>query len=245
MSFKERVILLYDHFIILIRSISAFLLLLVIARILGKQTLSNMNFHDFVTAVIMGAIAANLAFNEKMEVIHLIISLVVFTGTSYLLSKLNLRSRKIRLLAEGSPTVLIEGGKILEHNLSKNKMTMDSFNQALRQKEVFDINEVEYALLEVNGQISVMKKKQFRTVTMQDIHKKDKTKEQLPIEIIMDGQLLKENMSLNQVSQDQLTKQLKSHQKQISDVFYAVIGSNGKLYIDYYKDQLKHPVDVE
>ncbi|PYE45451.1 DUF421 domain-containing protein [Paenibacillus barcinonensis] len=235
----------YDHFIILIRSISAFLLLLVIARILGKQTLSNMNFHDFVTAVIMGAIAANLAFNEKMEVIHLIISLVVFTGTSYLLSKLNLRSRKIRLLAEGSPTVLIEGGKILEHNLSKNKMTLDSLNQALRQKEVFDINEVEYALLEVNGQISVMKKKQFRTITMQDMHKKDSPKERLPIEIIMDGHLLKENMSLNHVSQNQLTEQLKSQKKQISDVFYAVIGSNGKLYIDYYKDQLKHPVDVE
>lgn len=126
---------------------------------LGKQTLSNMNFHDFVTAVIMGAIAANLAFNEKMEVTHLLISLIVFTGTSYLLSKLNLRSRKIRLLAEGSPTVLIEGGKVLEQNLSKNKITLDSLNQALRQKEVFDINEVEYALLEVNGQVSVMKKK--------------------------------------------------------------------------------------
>jgi uncharacterized membrane protein YcaP (DUF421 family) len=212
---------------------------------LGKQTLSNMNFHDFVTAVIMGAIAANLAFNEKMEVIHLLISLVVFTGTSYLLSKWNLKSRKMRLLAEGSPTVLIEGGKVLEDNLAKNKMTLDSLNQALRQKEVFDINEVEYALLEVNGQISVMKKKQFRTITMQDINQKKDTKERLPIEMIMDGQLLKENINLNDVSEDQLLKQLKSNEKQVSDVFYAVIGSNGKLYIDYYKDQLQHPVDVE
>jgi len=212
---------------------------------LGKQTLSNMNFHDFVTAVIMGAIAANLAFNEKMEVIHLLISLVVFTGTSYLLSKWNLKSRKMRLLAEGSPTVLIEGGKVLEDNLAKSKMTLDSLNQALRQKEVFDINEVEYALLEVNGQISVMKKKQFRTITMQDINQKKDTKERLPIEMIMDGQLLKENINLNDVSEDQLLKQLKSNEKQVSDVFYAVIGSNGKLYIDYYKDQLQHPVDVE
>ncbi|WP_429350821.1 DUF421 domain-containing protein [Paenibacillus sp. 4624] len=229
----------------MVRSISAFLLLLLITRMLGKQTLSNMNFHDFVTAVIMGAIAANLAFNEKMEVIHLLISLVVFTGTSYLLSKWNLKSRKMRLLAEGSPTVLIEGGKVLEDNLAKNKMTLDSLNQALRQKEVFDINEVEYALLEVNGQISVMKKKQFRTITMQDINQKKDTKERLPIEMIMDGQLLKENINLNDVSEDQLLKQLKSNEKQVSDVFYAVIGSNGKLYIDYYKDQLQHPVDVE
>lgn len=242
---SERMLNLIDHLIILIRSISAFILLLVIARMLGKQTLSNMNFHDFVTAVIMGAIAANLAFNEKMQVTHLIISLIVFTGTSYLLSKLNLKSRKIRLLAEGSPTVLIEGGKVLEENLAKNKITLDSLNQTLRQKEVFDINEVEYALLEVNGQVSIMKKKKFRTIIMNDISNEDSNKENMPIEMIMDGNLLDENISVNHVSKDKLMEQLKSHQKQISDVFYAVLGSNGNLYIDYYKDEINHPIDVE
>ncbi|MEC0128946.1 DUF421 domain-containing protein [Paenibacillus pabuli] len=234
-----------DRLIILMRSIAAFLLLLVIARILGKQTLSNMNFHEFVTAVIMGAIAANLAFNEKMEVTHLIISLVVFTGTSYLLSKLNIKSRKLRLLAEGSPTVLIEGGKILEKNLTKNKLTLDSLNQVLRQKGVFNINEVEYALLEVSGQVSVLKKKNYRNVTFQDIHKGGSGKEQMPIELIMDGVLLNENLTLNNVSEELLLKQLKSNQKQIRDVFYAVKGSDGRLYIDYYNDKLKHPIDVE
>jgi len=204
-----------------------------------------MNFHEFVTAVIMGAIAANLAFNEKIEVTHLIISLIVFTGTSYLLTKINLKSRKMRLLAEGSPTVLIEGGKVLEQNLAKNKLTLDSLNQALRQKDVFDINEVDYALLEVNGQVSVMKKKKFRTITVQDMNMEYGGKGRLPIELIMDGKMLKENMSLNHVSEDHLLKQLTSHQKQISDVFYAVMGSDGRLYIDYYKDQLKHPIDVE
>ncbi|MGC5772795.1 DUF421 domain-containing protein [Paenibacillus pabuli] len=234
-----------DRLIIFMRSIAAFLLLLVIARILGKQTLSNMNFHEFVTAVIMGAIAANLAFNEKMEVTHLIISLVVFTGTSYLLSKLNIKSRKMRLLAEGSPTVLIEGGKILEKNLTKNKLTLDSLNQVLRQKGVFNINEVEYALLEVSGQVSVLKKKNHRNVTFQDIHKGGSGKEQMPIELIMDGVLLNENLTLNNVSEELLLKQLKSNQKQIRDVFYAVKGSDGRLYIDYYDDKLKHPIDVE
>ncbi|WP_433754213.1 DUF421 domain-containing protein [Paenibacillus amylolyticus] len=192
------------------RSIFAFMLLLGIARILGKQTLSDMNFHEFVTAVIMGAIAANLAFNEKIEVTHLIISLIVFTGTSYLLSKLNLKSRKIRLLAEGSPTVLIEGGKILENNLAKNKLTLDSLNQMLRQKDIFNMEEVEYALLEVNGQVSVSK-----------------------------------NLELNGISDKELVQQLESQSKNISDVFYAVKGSDGRIYMDYYEDQIKHPIDVE
>lgn len=81
-----------DHLAILIRSISAFIILMLIARLLGKQTLSNMNFHEFVTAVILGATAANFAFNDKVVVMHLIISLAVFTLTSYVLSKLFLKS---------------------------------------------------------------------------------------------------------------------------------------------------------
>ncbi|MCZ4150034.1 hypothetical protein BZG21_37195, partial [Escherichia coli] len=97
-------------------------------------------------------------------------------------------------------------------------------NQALRQKDVFDINEVDYALLEVNGQVSVMKKKKFRTITVQDMNVEYNGGGRLPIELIMDGKMLKENMSLNHVSEDHLLKQLTSHQKQISDVFYAVMG---------------------
>lgn len=140
---------------------------------------------------------------------------------------------------------MIEGGKILEDNLKKNKLTLDSLNQTLRQKDVFNIEEVEYALLEVNGQVSILKKKNYRTLTFQDIHKGNNEKERLPIELIMDGKMLKENPKLNNVSEESLLKQLKSRQKKISDVFYAVKGSNGRLYIDFYNDKLKHPIDAE
>ncbi len=108
-----------DHLVILLRSISAFVILMVIARILGKQTLSNMNFHEFVTAVILGAMAANFAFNEKIQVSHLLIALSVFTLTSFVLSKLFLIFRNFKMWTEGTPTVLIEGGLILEDNLKK------------------------------------------------------------------------------------------------------------------------------
>ncbi|MBP1903979.1 uncharacterized membrane protein YcaP (DUF421 family) [Paenibacillus turicensis] len=80
---------------------------------------------------------------------------------------------------------------------------------------------------------------------MNDISKEESNKENMPIEMIMDGNLLEKNISVNHASKDKLMEQLKSHQKQISDVFYAVLGSNGNLYIDYYKDEIKHPIDVE
>ncbi|MFB4321277.1 MULTISPECIES: DUF421 domain-containing protein [Paenibacillus] len=234
-----------DHMIILLRSISAFVILLIITRFLGKQTLSNMNFHEFVTAVILGAIAANFAFNEKMQVIHLLISLAVFTFTSYFLSIIVVKNRKLRMLAEGTPSVIIEGGKVLEDNLKKNKLTLDTVNQMLRQKDIFDISEVEYGVLEINGMISVMKKKEYQNVTLKDLKKGSKVEQQFPIELIMDGQLLEKNLKINALSPDWITEKLKARNKNIEDVFYAVKGTDGQLYIDFYKDKIQHPVDVE
>ncbi|WP_020617888.1 DUF421 domain-containing protein [Paenibacillus daejeonensis] len=234
-----------EHLIILVRSISAFLILLVITRILGKQTLSNMNFHEFVTAVILGAIAANLAFNEKIQVSHLLISFAVFTATSFVLSKLILKSRRLRLWTEGTPTVLVENGKVLEGNLGKNNLTIDSLNQMLRQKDIFDLDEVKYALLENNGQLSVEKKKEYQTTTLKDFNKGKQDERQFPIELIIDGQLLQGNFDANQISQAWLMKQLESRKTTVQDVFYAVKGSNGQLYLDYYIDQIRNPIDVE
>ncbi|WP_127532715.1 DUF421 domain-containing protein [Paenibacillus kobensis] len=234
-----------EHCIILIRSISAFLILLCITRLLGKQTLSNMNFLEFITAVILGAIGANFAFNEKIQVTHLMISLSVFTLTSLFLSKLLVRYRKMRMWTEGTPSVLMEGGKILEGNMKKNNMTLDTLNQLLRQKDIFDINEVEYAILEINGKLSVMKKEQYRNTTLQDLKLKGSAPPQFPIELIMDGHILYGNLDANQLSHSWLQHELKLRNKRAEDVFYSVRGSNGQLYFDYRDDSIQHPVDVE
>ncbi|AWB44732.1 hypothetical protein DCC85_11230 [Paenibacillus sp. CAA11] len=234
-----------DHLIILIRSFSAFVILMVIARALGKQTLSNMNFHEFVTAVILGAIAANFAFNEKIEVTHLLIALSVFTITSYVLSKLFLKFRKFKMWTEGTPTVLIEGGLILEDNMKKSNMTIDSLNEQLRQKEIFNIDDVEYALLEINGKLSVQKKKELQAATLKDLQLNAGNATQFPIELIIDGQLLHDTLNSNHISESWILSQLKARGKKLEDIFYAVKGSNGQLYVDDYKDKIQHPVDVE
>ncbi|MGG4344993.1 DUF421 domain-containing protein [Paenibacillus lautus] len=234
-----------EYMMILIRSISAFVILLIITRFLGKQTLSNMNFHEFVSALILGSIAANFAFNEKLQALHILISLAVFSFTSYLLSKIVVKNRKLRMWAEGTPSILIEGGKILEENLKKNNLTLDTINQMLRQRDIFDISEVEYGVLEINGMISVMKKKEYQNVTLKDMKKGAKGNQQFPIELIMDGQLLEDNLKVNDLSPDWIQDILKHRNKNIEDVFYAVKGTDGQLYMDFYKDKIQHPIDVE
>jgi uncharacterized membrane protein YcaP (DUF421 family) len=171
---------------ILIRTITSLVLLLLIARILGKQTISNMTFHDFVTGITLGAIAANFAFNVNIKSWHFILSFIGITITSYLLSVIAMKSRNMRKWISGSPTVIIEGGKILEGNMKRVRYTIDSLNQSLREKDIFNIEEVDYAVLEDNGKLSVLKKEQYRSLTKKDLNIKSKTIF-FPVELIMDG----------------------------------------------------------
>jgi uncharacterized membrane protein YcaP (DUF421 family) len=234
------------HWIIFGRSIAAFLLLLFVTRMLGKQTLSTMNLHEFVTAVILGAIAANLAFNEKIQISHLIISLGVFAVVSYILLKLSLKNRKLRKLLTGAPSVIIQNGMILEDNMKKNKFTLDSLNEMLREKNVFNPDEVEYALLESNGRLSVMLKPQFRPITLQDMKlPMTASKGIFPIEIIMDGKWMQDNLNHSNIDSKQVIAELKNRNRTVQDVFYAVKGSDGCLYFDFYADNLRHPIDSE
>ena len=234
------------HWIIFVRSIAAFLLLLFVTRMLGKQTLSTMNLHEFVTAVILGAIAANLAFNEKIQISHLIISLGVFAIVSYILLKLSLKNRKLRKLLTGAPSVIIQNGMILEENMKKNKITLDSLNEMLREKNVFNPDEVDYALLESNGRLSVMLKSQFRPVTLQDMKLPMTVSRGIfPIEIIMDGKWMQDNLKHSDIDTKQVIVELNNRNKTFRDVFYAVRGSDGCLYFDFYADNLRHPIDKE
>jgi uncharacterized membrane protein YcaP (DUF421 family) len=130
-----------------VRTICAFVLILIITRINGKNTISQMTYHDFVSSITLGAITGNMAFNTYFKLWQLIASLVIFSGIAFIVSLISMKSRKLRKWFSGKPTVLIENGKILEQNLRKLKFSLDTLNQELREKDIFDIEEVEYAVL--------------------------------------------------------------------------------------------------
>jgi uncharacterized membrane protein YcaP (DUF421 family) len=229
---------------ILIRSILSIIMLLLIAKILGKQTLSNLTYLDFVTGITLGAIAANLSFNEKIKLPYFILSLVAITITSFLLSIIALKSHKLRSWISGSPTVLIEGGKILEDNMKKLRYTLDSLDQALREKEIFNIEEVEYAVLEDNGKVSVLRKSEYQYVTRKDmkLRPNDQT---FPVELIMDGTVMEKDLEDNGLTKEWLEAELRRRGKQISDVFYGVRGTQQQLVFDFYEDGIHSPIDKE
>ncbi|QSF44995.1 DUF421 domain-containing protein [Paenibacillus tianjinensis] len=231
---------------ILIRAILSVLLLLFIPKILGKQTISNMTFHDFVTSITLGSLAANLAFNVSLKASYLVLALVVFTATAFLLSVLALKNRKMRSWISGSPTVLIEDGKIMENNMKKIRYTLDSLDQSLREKGIFNIEEVDYAVLEDNGEVSVLKKEAYQFVTKKDMGIPQRAQD-FPVELIMDGVLVEDNLKLHGLTREWLESELRKKQKgkTLADVFYAVKGTQQQLVFDFYEDGIRQPLDQE
>lgn len=154
---------------IVIRNLFAFLLLWFFTKLIGKQIIATSSYHLFVLSALLGTIAGNMAFNLKISMMYFLLSLFIIGGIGYALTYLSLKSKKTRKWILGECTILIKDGTLLEHNMRKCKFTLDLLEQGLRSKDVFDQTEVEIAILETNGTLSVLKKSSNRNATKEDL----------------------------------------------------------------------------
>ncbi|MFJ7851362.1 DUF421 domain-containing protein [Peribacillus frigoritolerans] len=234
-----------EHIEVILRSITSFSLLLVGTKILGKQTISQMTMFDFVATISLGAIAANLAFNTSIKVHHTIIAFTIYISIIFLIALISLKNSKGRKFLAGDPTIVMQNGKILEGNMNKMRYTLDYLNQQLRERDIFNIEEVLFAIVETNGTLTVLKKPQFRNVTKQDLMIPVMPEQKLPIELIMDGEIIKENLEQNNIMFSWLESELIKRNLLKHDVVYAVLAANGNLYVDTFRDHIHSPIDKE
>ncbi|MCT8137054.1 DUF421 domain-containing protein [Anaerobacillus sp. CMMVII] len=234
-----------EYMEVMIRTIVAFSLLLIGARFLGKQTISQMTIFDFIAAITLGAITAALAYNVRLKPHTLVFSYIIFVLVIFMTAFISTKSRKWRKFFAGDPTVVIQNGKILESNMRKMRYTLDYLNQQLREKEVFNIDEVLFAIIETNGTLTVLKKPQYRNVTRQDLMIATNPESRLPIELIMDGEIIEKNLKENKLPQTWLNTELNNRNLHLKEVVYAVLLANGNIYIDTYRDHLLAPIDKE
>ncbi|MFC3885186.1 DUF421 domain-containing protein [Bacillus songklensis] len=227
-----------------IRTTVAFFMLMAVVNIMGKTTSAQLSYYNFALSITLGSIAANVGFDIKIDFIPMIASFISLSIIAYTFAVLSKKSRYLRKWISGKPTVVIENGKILEKNMNKLNYTLDMLSQSLREKDIFNIGEVEYAVLENNGKLSVLKKALYRNPTKEDLGMFDFSKSIIPLEIIMDRQLVEKNLT-SQYSKEWILNQLKNRNLKMEEVNYAVVGTNGQLYIDCYKDYISSPVDVE
>lgn len=227
------------------QTVLAFLGILVYARLLGKQQMSQMTFYDYVTGITFGNIAATLAVDESDNKVWLYLwVLTLFFLLSYVAGYATEKSRPLRKLIEGEPTILIHNGKIMEHNMNKSHYNMENLMMQLREKDVFNLADVEYAIAETDGVLTVLKKSQKRPATPADLNLST-AYEGLPSELIVDGEVIYQNLTQNNLDEQWLITQLKNlgynDPRQIS---YACLNADGQILIDEYRDKLEHLNDI-
>ena len=233
-----------DWIEILLRSFFFLIVLFLITKVLGKKQLSQLSFFEYVTGITIGNVGAELATKVEGNIIHGVLSILVFAIAPFIAGLISLKSKTFRDLIEGKASVFIKDGKVMEDNLKKEKYTIDELLGLLRKKDVFDISEVEFALLEANGDFSVMLKKQNQPVTPKDLNMPVAAVKE-PQTIIMDGSILDEPLSTIGLNRNWLHTELDKLGVILENVFLGQANSNGELTVDLFDDKLKVPSPQE
>lgn len=223
--------------IVAFRAIVGFVVLFILARIMGKKHMTNMTFYEYIVGIAIGSIAAEMTFGTEVRISNFILGMILWASFPIIMSQIELKSFRFRKIAEGHSTTVIKNGKIHENNLKKLSFTVDELMINLRQKDVFKISDVESAVMEKNGQISVMKKSDAQPLTTKDMGMPVEM-EHSPRIVIADGNVLESNLTKHGYSKDWLKGELKKQgANTFSEVFLAQIDSKGNIYADLYNDQ--------
>ena len=218
------------------RVIISFGVLLLMTRIMGKKQVSQLTYFNYITGITIGAVAASITIDRSIDMSDGFVSMVCWSLLTVLVSYINLKSPKARILLDGQPTIVIKNGKILEKTLAGLRLNMDDLSMLLREKSIFSTQEVDYAVLEPDGKLSVLKKVDQKSVTKKDLKVAAVKPLYVPTEIIVDSKVITRNLEELDLSQNWLEKQLHQSGVKLQDVFYAEIQSDGTLYIDKRRD---------
>ena len=222
----------------ILRTTLSFSALLVLARLLGKKQLSQLTFFHYITGITIGSTAAEIASQHETPFIDGFISLVWWTVLTLLMSYISLKFPKARILIDDEPTIVIKEGELLVKSLKSSRLHMDDVLMMLREQSIFSIQEVHYAVLETNGELSVLKKVGDQGATKTDVNAAIVEPLFIPTEIISDGVVLNKNLKELDLTEDWVLKKLrKKGINSPKEVFYAQIQTNGSLYISLYNNQ--------
>lgn len=233
-----------EGLVVLVRSIIAFFSLLIFAKILGKQQISQLTFFDYALGITIGSIAATLTTDLSSRAWPHFIGLFTWSLLGYVMQIVTEKWRYAAKYIEGEPTIIIMNGKIMESALRKMKYTAADIMALLRIKDVFDLSQVDFAIIEPNGQLSVLKKPEYEPLTPKDMSIY-KASSGISTELIYDGVLIDQNLRQLNKTEKWLKDQLKMHEvKDISEVFLATLTPSGSLYIDKYEDHMIKITDI-
>ncbi len=217
---------------IILKTTITFSVLFLLTRLLGKKQLSHLTFFNYVTGITIGSIAANIISNLDKPILEDIIGMVWWYILTAILGYSGLKFNQVRALIDGQPTIVVKKGHIIKNAMKKNRLNMDDLSMLLREHEVFSIAEVDYAILEPDGKLSVLKKPSMQNVIREDMKIQPTDIKYLPSEIIVDGKVVQRNLIELGITENWLMQKLTEQNiTSVKDVLYGEIQTDGRLYV--------------
>ena len=214
------------------RSTLIVVVLLILTRLLGKKQMSQLTYFNYITGVTMGSVAGDFISEVDMPVVDALASLIAICILTELNSFIALKSPSYRKVMDGDDIILIKKGEIIKPALKSCRMSVNILLMLLRQSNTFSVEEVEYAILETNGSLSVMKRPEVQSIIKSDLDIKAEKVKNIPREVISDGKIMKANLKELNKDEEWLKNELiKNNIKSAKDVFYAEVRIDGTLYI--------------
>ena len=217
-----------DFFKVILTSLLSAVALFIIAKVIGHKQMSQLDFFDYITGITIGSIAAELA-TELEEPLKPLIAMVVYGVVTVALTTMTSKLPKMRKFINGSPTIIMNGGKIYRKNLKKAKIDLSEFMVMCRQEGYFNLADIQTAIFEYNGRLTVLPISTKRPLNPEDINLAPEP-EYISTEVIMDGRVLDENLRRMGLDSKWLQNQLKEQgYKNAKEIFLGVCDQNKQL----------------
>lgn len=213
---------------VILTSLLSAVSLFIIAKITGHKQMAQLDFFDYITGITIGSIAAELA-TELEKPWKPLVAMIIYGMVALSLTILAHKFPKTRKYVNGTPTIVMDNGKLYRENMKKAKLELSEFMVLCRQEGYFNINDIETAIFEYNGRITILPKSEKRPLTPEDM-KIVPEKAQMFTEIIMDGRILHENLKRLGLNLTWLEKQLKQQKyKDAKEIYLGICDKNNNL----------------
>ncbi|GAA5344794.1 DUF421 domain-containing protein [Planifilum fimeticola] len=216
------------------RTLFIYFFVLIVMRLMGKREIGKLSVFDLVVSIMIADLAVISIENGDRPLVHGILPIATLLVTQIGLSYLSLKNRTIRHIVDGKPAMLIKNGRIQDKVMAKNRYNLDDLMAQLREKGIDNVADVEFAILETSGKLSVFPKEGKKPVSKEDLFPLQSTKpSQLPVFLIVEGRVLEEG--LRRIGRDRLWLEQEVRRRGhrgVEEIFLATMDDRGRLHLD-------------
>lgn len=213
-----------------IRAFIIYIFVIIAVRIMGKRQVGELKPHELVITILLSAVAVIPLEENSMPLANCLVPILLFISMEIITSVVSMKSLWFRNLLQGKPIFVIRKGKLDQNKLKQMRFTIDDIVDALRQKDIFDLSEVEDAVIETNGSLSVLPKAEYKPLTPNDVNI-SVTEKGTPITIVMDGKPISEYFNELKIKDSEIELILQTVNTDVSKIMLLTIDDNGNTFL--------------